>query len=264
MTAHGAHFSHHWSHNLVGKFHGYLVHQSRAQQQARKQLRQCLLSGCAAPSGRYPSRLRAAVKNLFCTTGPKTSLNKRACYDLITTASSTAPVMELLAQWSHDCTKRAPACGRPRHPFQPPRRWISVPGRQQQRHLKTALEFLGSTDRHSQRHRYLVRDHPSDRLPPRQQHSWAAARDVPYASRITGRTEDLPVMVDLVAALAGERLGAAGKGCEELSGMLSVVLCKDGEEDVFVVLIHRILHERGRHISSLHVAGAVRRAISRR
>ncbi len=211
-----------------------------------------------------PQRLRAAVKNLFCTTGPKTSLNKRACYDLITTASSTVPVMELLAQWSHDCTKRAPACGRPRHPFQPPRRWISVPGRQQQRHLKTALEFLGSTDRHSQRHRYLVRDHPSDRLPPRQQHSWAAARDVPYASRITGRTEDLPVMVDLVAALAGERLGAAGKGCEELSGMLSVVLCKDGEEDVFVVLIHRILHERGRHISSLHVAGAVRRAISRR
>ena len=42
--------------NSVRKFHGYLVDQSRAQQEARKQLRQRLLSGCVVPSGRYPSR----------------------------------------------------------------------------------------------------------------------------------------------------------------------------------------------------------------
>ena len=45
-----------------------------------------------------PPRLRAAVKGLFCIKEPKTSLNKRACYDLITTASSTAPVIESLAR----------------------------------------------------------------------------------------------------------------------------------------------------------------------
>ena len=45
-----------------------------------------------------PQWLRAALKGLFCIKGPTTSLNKRACYDLITTASSTAPVIESLAR----------------------------------------------------------------------------------------------------------------------------------------------------------------------